>query len=232
MSDEAVKSESVPAVETERPPGAVAVATSPATIVAGRATVAPAEPPKEVPPEPASAPTPAPAPPKPLPPPVTKCPEGPSGEHEWEVSPEINVLICLHCGQLAEATLTVLLYQKVRMNDKKAVEEMRARLNHELKRKDTLIPEAKNCKSELERQLFQDSEYFRTRLDEEMALVTAMKKEVSTANRRVDEMALRVKNIEAANATIKRQRDAWKEGYNGLKSELQALITRVVEEGP
>jgi hypothetical protein len=231
MSEETVKSENVPAVETARPPGAVTTATSPATIIKGSTTGAPAEPPKEE-----LAPEPAPAlvhaPPKPLPPPTAKCSEGPGNEHEWEVSPEINILICLHCGQRAEATAAVLLYQKVRLNDKKAVEEMKARLNHELKRKDTYVPDLKDCKSELERQLFQDSEYFRKRLDEEMALVTAMKKEVSTANRRVDEMALRVKNIEAANSAVKRQRDVWKEGYNGLKSDLQALTTRVIEEGP
>jgi len=171
-------------------------------------------------------------PPKALPPPTTKCPDGPGNEHEWEVSEEINVLICLHCTARAESAQVVLLYQKARVADKKAVADITARLNHELKRKDTYVPDLKDCKTEMERQLFQDCEYFQKRLDEEISLSAEMKKNVAGANRRVDEMALKLKNTEAANATVKRARDAWKEGYEGLKTELQALIKKVVEEGP
>jgi len=187
-------------------------------------TIVPATP--EQPPE-----TPS-APPKPLRPPTIKCEDGPGKEHEWTASEEINVLRCVHCNTRAEVAQVVLLYQRVRLAERKALDDMQVRLAYELKRGSVREMSKGDFKTDAERQLFEDNDYFKVRLQEEMDVNSNMKKEVSAASRKVTDMMQDVKNFEASNASLRKDRDYWKVAYKELKADLQKLTSRVMEEGP
>lgn len=169
-------------------------------------------------------------PPKPLRPPRVNCPEGPGKEHEWTPSEEINVLRCVHCNDHADSAEVLLLYQKCRLIERRDLNDMQKRLEYELKRGLRTL-EKGDLKTDAERQLFDDNEYFKVRLQEEMDVNNNMKKEVSAAGRKVTEMTQEVKNFEASNASLKEDRNRWRDAYKELKANLQKLTSRVMEEG-
>jgi len=163
---------------------------------------------------------------------TTVCDAGPAKEHEWTTSEEINILRCSHCGQRGDAALVIFLYQSTRISGKKRMEELETRLAYELKRGSVREMGKGEFKTDAERQLFEDNDYFKVRLQEEMDVNNNMKKEVSAASRKVTDMIQDVKNFEASNASLRKDRDYWKAAYKELKVDLQKLTSRVMEEGP
>lgn len=167
---------------------------------------------------------------KPLRPPTINCPDGPGKEHEWTQTEEIGILICAHCNTRAEYFQVLLLYQKCRLIERRDLNDMQKRLEYELKRGNLKVLDKGDFKTDMERQLFEDNEYFKKRLDEEMALVTNMKKDISAADRRVAEMVQTVKNLEASNASFRETRDFWRAKAKDMRADLLKLAERVKDD--
>lgn len=170
--------------------------------------------------------------PKPAVVPLTPdCPNGPKEQHEWIPHEELGVVVCAHCQAKVEAMMIISLYQTRSLAFKKDASVLQARLEKELGHKVTLGKTRDNCTTDREKELFDESVYFQQRLQEEMDASAKLKKEVSTAGRKVgelqQELSLEVSKRDRAIEDLRKDRNKWKDAFGELQTGLKSVLDKM-----
>ena len=130
----------------------------------------------------------APAKTEPIPVITTQCPDGPAGEHQWVPHEELGTLFCEHCGAKAPAVSVVLLYQSDGIGLKKTADTIQKRLERESGHKVVTTNARENCTTDREKELYDEREYFKTRLDEEIKALAKTKKDMASTSKKMGEV--------------------------------------------
>jgi len=170
-------------------------------------------------------------PPKPAVVPLTlDCPSGPKEQHEWVAHEELGVVVCAHCQAKADAVEIIGLYQKGNLHFQRDAFVFKERLERELGHKVIVGKTREKCETDREKEIFDESVYFQQRLQEETDASAKLKKEVSTAGRKVGELqkelTLEVSKRDHAIEDLRKDRNKWKDAFGELQTGLRTLLDK------
>jgi len=141
---------------------------------------------------------------------TTKCPEGPAEEHQWTPHEIIGQVYCEHCGIMAPAVKVVLLYQTQTIILNQSADTLVKRLERESGHKVITTNARENCTTDREKELYDEREYFKQRLDEEIKALAKTKKDMASTSRKMDEVLTEGKKKDVAIEDLRKDRNAWK----------------------